>query len=165
MQKMTSHSETAEPIPPNVLQKMKSNKYILSSIFYKRQILLMMFDLKIHSVQKLEDVDVKKIYFDTEKEVLGENSIVQMCNFTGFWHLAGKYDSSYYGYCFSEISAANIFQNVFQNGEKLDQSDALFYREKFLDRGSTLDGTQMLSELFGGEICVDNWIRNMGYSV
>ena len=123
-------------------------------------------------MHSIESEDVAKLY-DTQsnchkKQIeiwgipdwtsveLDENDSKNKSNFVAsFGHLAGGYDSQYYGYMWSEVYSADMFHSKFFDsvaGDKNDDNNAgLQYRQEILSVGGSRDAIESLRTFLGRE--------------
>ena len=153
LQMMSGHKDTGEPIPEEMINKIKQTKKVLGGYRNKRQLMFGLFDLKVHMMKFDDSVsfDSQKIWYETEKEVLNIESPVRYNPVASFGHIMGGYDAGYYGYLRSETYAANMFYTVFKDGHVLDPEAGQRYRKKLLEPGSTRDGLELLEDFLGEE--------------
>jgi Zn-dependent oligopeptidase len=153
LQMMSSHKQTGEPIPEDIINKIKKTKQVLAGYRNKRQLVFGLFDLQIHTMKfdNDEEFNSQDSWYDIEKNVFGKLPSIKVNNQASFGHLMGGYSSGYYGYLRSETYAANMFYKVFKNGKVLDPEAGMRYRNKLLRPGSTKDGLELLKDFLGEE--------------
>jgi Zn-dependent oligopeptidase len=69
------------------------------------------------------------------------------CMAANFGHLMGGYQSGYYGYLWSEVYAAEVFQLFKDSGNIFNRDVGLHYRKCILEKGGTQTGFTMLENL------------------
>lgn len=144
LKRISSHYITNESIPDEIIEKIKENKYLFNGLHYIRQLTLAKYDMKLHSSD--EDVDVEADYNKLQEQLspLIHNSA---CLAANFGHLMGGYESGYYGYLWSEVYAAEVFQLFKQSGNIFNRDVGLHYRQSILEKGGTKTGFEMMKTL------------------
>ena len=144
LKRISSHYITNESIPDEIIEKIKENKYLFNGLHYIRQLTLAKYDMKLHSNQA--DVDVEADYNKLQNQFspLVHNPA---CLAANFGHLMGGYESGYYGYLWSEVYAAEVFQLFKQSGNIFNREVGLHYRESILEKGGTRTGFEMMETL------------------
>jgi thimet oligopeptidase len=77
-----------------------------------------------------------------------------------FGHLIG-YNAGYYGYQWSLVYAADMFQRFREKGV-LNPEAGLYYRKKILARGGTLDALDLVRDYLGREPKMDAYLEQLG---
>jgi thimet oligopeptidase len=152
LQMISSHKETGEPIPEDIIQKLNTMKKVLNGYLNKIYLVLGLFDLKAHTMKFNENTSFDSLYlwYQNEKEILNFESSLKVYRMANFGHLMDGYDAGYYGYLRSETYAANMFYKMFKN-DPLNQEMGRRYRDKLLAPGSTSDGINLLRDFLGSE--------------
>lgn len=142
LEQFTSHKDTGEPIPPELIERMKEAKNIGSGIHYLRQIYFARLDLAYHDAILPADTDIpaQDLHSITGFE-FPEDTHFQ----AGFGHLFG-YDAGYYGYLWSQVFGDDMFTR-FANGDPLTVGQE--YRTNILEPGGSLDGHVQLEGFLG----------------
>jgi Zn-dependent oligopeptidase len=149
---MSSHKDTGETIPDEMIQKLRKIKSHMQGYRNKRQIFFGLFDLETHSLDLDSDseFDSQKLWKKVYKEVLNKEEMKDVNRVASFAHLMGGYDAGYYGYLRAETYAANMFYKVF-DGDVMNPEKGLHYRKVICEQGSTKDAIELLKEFLGEE--------------
>ncbi len=152
---MSSHKDTGESVPDEIIAKLKKMKRVLSGYQNKRQFMFGIFDLRIHTMtfNDNDDLDIQKIWYDVTKDVLEYDLTTQegsIAPYASFGHIMGGYDAGYYGYKRAETYSANMFHVVFKENP-LSKELGFRYRKKLLEPGSTKDGLELLKDFLGSD--------------
>ncbi|CAH8846235.1 unnamed protein product [Trichobilharzia szidati] len=141
-----------DPMPKDLLTNLINSRIANAGLFYSRQILLASFDQAIHTTKWKDDplttfVNLSKKWLDIEPT---PGTFMP----ASFGHLAGGYDARYYGYMWSEVFSADMFESRFRcavDGGCLSRSVGKDYREKILRPGGSRDAADMLKDFLGRE--------------
>lgn len=153
------HYRTGEPLPDELLKAMVAAKNLMSGMKTERQIFYGLVDQRYHSVPD-GAVDTTRVGLET----MGECELyppIQNTHFqAAFGHLTG-YQASYYGYLWSKVFAQDMFTRFREKG--IMSSDAgLYYREKIIGRGGSMDEMEMLKDYLGREPKMDAFVEDLG---
>jgi len=77
-----------------------------------------------------------------------------------FGHLTG-YHAGYYGYQWSLVYASDMFQRFKELG-MLSPDAGMYYREKILSRGGSMDGIDLVRGYLGREPNMDAYLEHLG---
>lgn len=166
LKKMSAHKETGEPVPSDLVQRIKAMKNALCGRFYKRQLVIGMFDLAIHTMKfdkpEEENFNLQDIWYQVyDKVAYKEKTDTRWFPYSGIGHYVGGYDAGYYGYLLSETYAANMFHKFFAEDE-LNVEAGMRYRKLLLEPGSTKDGIDLLKEFLGEDTDLSYFLKEKG---
>lgn len=102
--------------------------------------------MKLHSAD--DDVDVEQSFQILQTD-LSPLVHCEGCMAANFGHLMGGYGSGYYGYLWSEVYAAEVFNLFKVSGDIFDRATGLHYRKCILEKGGTETGFHMMEQLLG----------------
>lgn len=146
--RISSHYKTGETIPVELMQKIKKNKHMFNGLHYIRQLMFTIYDMKLHSSDNTMDAEQ---LFDQIQSELSPLIHGESCMAANFGHLMGGYESGYYGYLWSEVYAAEVFQYFKDSGDIFNREIGLHYRQCILEKGGTETGFRMMKNLLGRE--------------
>ena len=146
--RISSHYKTGETIPVELMQKIKKNKHMFNGLHYIRQLMFTIYDMKLHSSDNTMDAEQM---FDQIQSELSPLIHGESCMAANFGHLMGGYESGYYGYLWSEVYAAEVFQHFKDSGDIFSREIGLHYRKCILEKGGTENGFDMMNNLLGRE--------------
>ena len=146
LKRISYHYETGASIPDELMQKIKENKHLFNGLHYIRQLMFAFYDMKLHSAE--DDIDVEQTY-QTLQDELSPLVHCDGCMAANFGHLMGGYESGYYGYLWSEVYAAEVFNLFKESGNIFDKATGLHYRQCILEKGGTESGFTMMEKLLG----------------
>ena len=144
--RISSHYKTGETIPVELMQKIKKNKHMFNGLHYIRQLMFTIYDMKLHSSDNTMDAEQ---LFDQIQSELSPLIHGESCMAANFGHLMGGYESGYYGYLWSEVYAAEVFQHFKDSGDIFSREIGLHYRQCILEKGGTETGFRMMKNLLG----------------
>jgi oligopeptidase A len=170
LQGMTAHSETGEPLPRVLYDKMIAAKNYQAGMQTLRQIEFSLFDLQLHAVPASEAKHFMKILDAVRKEV----AVVVPPEWNrfpqSFSHIfGGGYAAGYYSYKWAEVLSADAFA-AFEEARAAKGSDASVLDpvtgEKFWKEILAVGGSRPALESFkafrGREPSVDALLRHNG---
>ncbi|HJM75938.1 MAG TPA: M3 family metallopeptidase [Dehalococcoidia bacterium] len=153
----TSHYETGEPIPEDLVQRMVAAKNVGSGITALRQIYFGRIDLAFHAAGREKDTDA----IARELHSINGFAFPEETHFqAGFGHLFG-YDAGYYGYMWSKVFGDDMFTR-FEAAGIGDPSVGRDYRELILEPGGTVDGDALVRGFLGREPNTEAFMRDLG---
>lgn len=131
------HYETNEPIPMELIDKIKQSSNFLEGMQTLRQLSLGMLDMNYHANDPSEIKDVKEFETLSFKNTQLFPEIKDNCMSTSFSHIfQGGYSSGYYSYKWAEVLDADAFAYFLENGI-FDKSTAQKFKDNVLSKGGT----------------------------
>ncbi|MDR6419437.1 oligopeptidase A [Paraburkholderia phenoliruptrix] len=166
---MTSHVDTARPLPRELFDKMLAAKNFQSGLGTLRQIVFSMFDMQLHTGF---DVDGTKNATQLASEINERFHVVPQAPFSRwpntFSHIfAGGYAAGYYSYKWAEVLSADAyaaFEEAAQaaSGSVLDQTTGMRYRKEILEVGGSRPAMESFKAFRGREPNIDALLRHSG---
>ncbi|KAK2705098.1 hypothetical protein QYM36_017217 [Artemia franciscana] len=162
LKRMSGHYKTGEPLPSDLMATLRASRLANAAGFNLRQIILATFDQKVHT----ETVtDTEKLFSDLYKTILDVETIPGT-NFAGtFNHLASGYPAQYYGYLWSEVFSADMFESKFAKEGVMNPKVGMEYRRKILEPGGSVDADVMIRNFLGRDPTMDAFLRKKGITV
>jgi len=153
------HYKSNEPIPKELLKKIKASKNFQSALGMLRQIEFAMFDFKLHL--KLYQGDEVQELLDSIRERL---SLVKPPSYNrfqyGFSHIfAGGYSAGYYSYKWAEVLSADAFYECVDSKGNFIKERARGYKEHILAKGGAKDMSQLYYEWLGRKPKVESLLK------
>jgi thimet oligopeptidase len=158
LKRISNHYKNEDTIPDELTQKIKDNKNLFNGLHYIRQLMFALYDMKLHSDD--DDIDVEES-FRILQDDLSPLVHCDGCMAANFGHLMGGYESGYYGYLWSEVYAAEVFQLFKETGNIFDKEVGLHYRKCILEKGGTETGFAMMENLLGRKPNSEAFLANM----
>eukprot|EP00744_Colponema_vietnamica_P009359 GILI01013315.1.p1 GENE.GILI01013315.1~~GILI01013315.1.p1 ORF type:complete len:264 (-),score=76.03 GILI01013315.1:263-937(-) len=156
---LSCHKDSAEPLPPSLLQPLLKSRHLCAALLTKRQIVLALLDQSLHSDRY--NHDSAAILSDLQREVMGIEATPGTNMAASFGHLAGGYDAQYYGYLWSEVFSMDMFDTAFSK-DVLSAASGLRYRQLVLGPGGSRDAKTMLKNFLGREPNQEAFLRSRG---
>lgn len=166
---MTSHVETAKPLPRELFDKMLAAKNFQSGLGTLRQIVFSMFDMQLHTGF---DASGTKHATELASEINERFHVVPQAPFSRwpntFSHIfAGGYAAGYYSYKWAEVLSADAyaaFEEAAQgaSGSVLDQATGMRYRKEILEVGGSRPAMESFKAFRGREPNIDALLRHNG---
>lgn len=98
-----------------------------------------------------DDLDLTKLWCDLrEKTSLVSTDGQYVGGQSGFAHIVGGYAAGYYGYLYSLVFAADMFESVF-SADPMNPANGLKYRAEILGPGGSRDEAESLRKFLGRE--------------
>lgn len=155
------HYETGEPIPSNLVQKIKNSGYFNQGFDNVEVLAASLLDMAYHTLEAPVVIDIQsfeKAYFDKIGLI---PEIVSRYRSTYFIHITGGYDSGYYSYTWSAVLDNDAFE-AFKEKGIFDRSVASSYRRNILEKNGTMDAMEMYVNFRGREPKIEPLLKNRG---
>ncbi|KAL2164928.1 hypothetical protein VTH06DRAFT_224 [Thermothelomyces fergusii] len=171
LKSLSSHYETGQPIPDDLIEKLIATKHVNDALFNLRQLHFGLFDMTVHTPkthEELETLDVSKLYNELRAEISlikgpeaqGEPSTWGNGQAT-FGHLIGGYDAGYYGYLYSQVYSTDMFYTVFKSNP-MDPVQGRRYRHTVLEKGGSQDEMLSLEQFLGRKPNTEAFYKELG---
>lgn len=149
---LSSHYETNEPIPDDLIDQLIKSKHVNTGLFNLRQLHFGIFDMTLHVIDNEKDLDALNLteqWNQLREDVsLISNGGTENVGYATFGHIAGGYESGYYGYLYSQVFATDIYYTHFKD-DPMNVQKGLRYRDVILKRGGSKEILDILEELLG----------------
>eukprot|EP00488_Nonionellina_sp_1-RS-2012_P001075 TRINITY_DN1701_c0_g1_i1.p1 TRINITY_DN1701_c0_g1~~TRINITY_DN1701_c0_g1_i1.p1 ORF type:complete len:201 (+),score=78.26 TRINITY_DN1701_c0_g1_i1:217-819(+) len=149
---MSGHYLDNKKIPQDLLDKLTKSKNANCGLLTKRQLYFGILDQTMHTVTDDKGVDTQKLCIELQPKIKGIQAQKDTNFVASFGHIAGGYDAQYYGYLWSEVYSADMFDAVFcAKGDEslMDAKNGLEYRRKILEVGGSRDAIDSLKDFLG----------------
>ena len=158
---ISSHYETGEPLPQDLLDKMLAAKNFQSGLGMLRQIEFSLFDFELH-VRKHPELSVQQVLDQVRDEI----AVIKVPSFNrfqnGFSHIfAGGYAAGYYSYKWAEVLSADAFSRFEEEGV-LNAETGRAFRDNILARGGSEAPMALFVAFRGREPSIDPLLRHSG---
>ena len=148
------HHETKEPIPSELMAKIKETKNFQAALSILRQVEFSLFDFQLH--QKRYQGEEVQILLDNIRE---KTSLLKPPSYNKFQHgfahiFAGGYAAGYYSYKWAEVLSADAFFSCLNEKEGFDKEMAKGYKEIILAHGGTKEMSTLYYEWIGHKAAI-----------
>jgi oligopeptidase A len=162
---MTSHVDSAEPLPRALFERMLAAKNFQSGMQTLRQVEFALVDMRLHA-EPGSEARVQQVVDEVRVEV----AVVVPPAFNRFLHsfshiFAGGYAAGYYSYKWAEVLSADAFAAFEENaheGNVLDTDTGRRYRENVLEAGGSRPALESFKAFRGREPSIDALLRHQG---
>ena len=155
------HYKTNEPIPAELVKKIKNSGYFNQGFETVEYLAASLLDMKYHTLEAPVNIDIQSFEKEYFKQVGLIPEIISRYRSTYFLHIAGGYDSGYYGYIWAAVLDNDAFE-AFKEKGIFDKSVADSYRKNILERNGTMDPMQMYVNFRGREPVIEPLLKNRG---
>jgi peptidyl-dipeptidase Dcp len=155
------HYLTNEPIPANLVQKIKNSGYFNQGFDNVEVLAASLLDMSYHTLVAPVKIDIQSFEKDYFKKIGLIPQIVSRYRSTYFTHITGEYDAGYYSYTWAAVLDNDAFE-AFKEKGIFDQPTAGMYRKSILEKNGTMDAMQMYVNFRGREAVIEPLLRNRG---
>jgi oligopeptidase A len=163
LERCTAHSETGEPLPKELFERLDESRHTGAGLAMLRQIEFGLFDMRLHAEY---DPAAPGAVLRTLDEVREEVSLVPHPSYNRLPHsfshvFAGGYAAGYYSYKWAEVLAADAFA-AFMDAGIFDAETAARFRREILEIGGSRDFMQAYVDFRGRKPEIDALLRQSG---
>ncbi len=156
------HYDNKEPIPMELVQKIKDSSNFLEGIATLRQLSFGMLDMSYHAHDPSDISNIKEF----EKEAFGATQLYpdveENCMSTAFSHIfQGGYSAGYYSYKWAEVLDADAFE-AFKEAGIFNKEVAKKFKDNVLSKGGTEKPMVLYKRFRGKEPTVDALLKRAG---
>jgi oligopeptidase A len=163
---MSSHIESGEPLPDDLLNKLEASRVFHSGMQMVRQVEFSLFDWRIHSeYSPARGAHIRQILGEVRDQI----AVIPAPPFSRFENsfahvFGGGYAAGYYSYKWAEVLAADAFA-AFQEAGLFDRTVADRFRECILEVGGTKDIGSAFEEFRGRPPRIEPLLEQAGITV
>eukprot|EP01128_Nolandella_sp_AFSM9_P007200 TRINITY_DN3885_c0_g1_i1.p1 TRINITY_DN3885_c0_g1~~TRINITY_DN3885_c0_g1_i1.p1 ORF type:complete len:676 (+),score=176.61 TRINITY_DN3885_c0_g1_i1:74-2029(+) len=159
--RLSKHNETGESLPESLRLQLVKARHANAFLMGKRQLFFGFFDMSLHSATEDSEIDSGKLWHTLRQEISGIPSPEGSNGSASFGHLMGGYSAGYYGYLWSEVFSADLFQ-AFKSAGVLNPELGRKYRDLILGSGGKRDSIDVLVEFLGREPTQEPFLTQLG---
>ena len=156
------HYETNDPIPTELIEKLKASRKFMQGWFYLRQVSLCRLDLAWHTLDSADGLDD---VLNFEREAIEPYVLFDYeggCTSTSFGHIfAGGYSAGYYSYLWAQVLDADAFE-AFQETSLYDEVTGQKFRNEILARGGSRPPLELYRNFRGRDADPEALLRRDG---
>lgn len=156
------HYETKEPIPMELVQKIKDSSNFLEGIATLRQLSFGMLDMAYHSKDPVRINELKEFELEAFGSTQLYPDVKENCMSTAFSHIfQGGYSAGYYSYKWAEVLDADAFE-AFKEEGIFNKAVATKFKENILSKGGTEKPMVLYKRFRGKEPSPDALLKRAG---
>lgn len=156
------HYETGEPIPDELVEKMKNASYFNQGFITVEFMSAALLDMDWHTITEKQEFDVIEFENTSLENMDLIPEIIVRYRSPYFAHIfAGGYSAGYYSYAWAEVLDADAFEAFVENGI-FDKATATAFRENVLSKGGTDDPMKLYVQFRGQEPNPDAMLKRKG---
>jgi Zn-dependent oligopeptidase len=149
------HHETGEPLPADLLERMRGSRYINVGLRGAWQVSYGSEDMAMHASDGPVDLEaVMRDAFAVTSLPYPEGT----CSVASFGHLMGGYDAGYYGYLWAEVIGDDLWGRFVDEGITSPEV-GMAYRRTILEPSGSRSADEMVAEFLGRPASVENYLR------
>lgn len=162
LDQFATHYKTGEPIPAELVKKIKDSENFLAGYLTVRQLSFGFLDMAWHTLEQPFKGDVKEFEEEAWRKTQIFPIVEGACMSTQFGHLfAGGYGAGYYSYKWAEVLDADAF-SLFREKGLFTKDVAASFRENILEKGGTEHPMILYKRFRGHEPSVDALLERSG---
>jgi oligopeptidase A len=163
LKQITKHSETGQPMPDELIQKLQASQLFRVAGKAARQLMFAEWDLALHmDYADAPPEDPLKVCADIKHSIYNMELAPYDKTLLTFTHIfAGGYAAGYYSYKWAEAIEADLFALIKEQGV-LNPSVGRRYRDKVLARGSEVDAADIVRDFLGRDSTPDAMLKRDG---
>ena len=153
------HHETKEPIPSELMAKIKETKNFQAALSILRQVEFSLFDFQLHQ-KRYQGEEVQTLLANIREKT----SLLKPPSYNKFQHgfahiFAGGYAAGYYSYKWAEVLSADAFFSCLDEKDGFDKAQAKGYKEIILANGGSKEMSELYQEWLGRKAEVKSLIN------
>ncbi|QQR65192.1 Zn-dependent oligopeptidase [Candidatus Kaiserbacteria bacterium] len=146
LRKISGHYKTNARLPEMLITNMLRAQKFRISTMYLRQMLLSLFDMKLH-FERAPGAP-QEIYRQMVKDIVGHTLPKTQLFPAGFGHIVGGYEAGYYSYAWAKVYAQDMFTR-FESEGILNTKTGNDYRTWILEKGGSIDEMTLIKKFLG----------------
>ncbi len=160
---LSGHYETGEPLPGELLDKLRASRVFHAGLQMLRQLEFSLFDLRLHAEY---DPEQGSNLMELLDEVRQQVAVIRQPEFNRFPHafshiFGGGYAAGYYSYKWAEVLAADAW-SAFEEAGIFDDDVAGRFRRKVLEIGGTRNIGEAYEDFRGREPSIEPLLAQSG---
>ena len=161
LQRMTAHTDTGEPLPRALYDRMLAARNFQTGLFLLRQCEYSLFDMRLHA-EPAAAGRVQAVADEVCAELQPERAADFLRYPNTFTHLFdGGYCAGYYGYAWAEVLSADAYA-AFEEAGVYDAATGERFRREILEVGGSRPALDSFRAFRGREPQLDALLRHQG---
>jgi len=153
LQEFALHHETKEPIPAELVERLRAADEYGKGLGVMGQMLYALFSLSLYD-RDPSGIDPGELMGEMQKELTFYEKVPGTAMHAAFGHLH-SYSAGYYTYMWSLVISKDFFGQF--DGDLMDPGIARRYRQEVLAQGGSEDAAQMVRSFLGREAGFEAW--------
>lgn len=163
---ISQHYETHEPLPLELLKKLKDAKNFQSGLQLIRQLEFSLFDFHLHDDYMVEHQARGETVQSLLNKIRSTVSVVPIADYNrfqnGFGHIfGGGYAAGYYSYLWAEVLACDAFSKFEEEGV-LNSNTGHAFLQAILEQGGAKEPSELFLEFRGRAPSLESLLRHRG---
>lgn len=159
LQTFAKHYQTQEPMPKDMLERLRDSKYLFSASETQSQVFYSALDQAYHRSPNSDIMNTTDIMKDVQSEYFGLPYVERTAWQLRFSHLVG-YGAKYYSYLISRAIASWIWKTYFED-DPFSRDMGEKYRRECLAFGGEIPSRDLVSKFLQKQITPDNLTKNL----
>ena len=160
---ISGHYETHEPLPKNMLDKLKAAKNFQAGMMLIRQLEFALFDFKLHQSSELDKSSSIQAILD---EVRKQYGVIPVPEYNRFQHsfshiFAGGYAAGYYSYLWAELLASDAYSRFEEEGI-FNRETGKSFLNNILEKGGSEEPKELFKAFRGRDPSIEALLRHHG---
>ncbi len=160
LKSISSHYKTGEQLPDDLLDQFLTWRKTWQAAHCCDYLAYGMISLDLFDGQEFKDLHESWNKY-REEMMSYQEPLEEDFYYCSLWHLI-MYGPAFYGYLFTEIRAADVFEQIKKEG-LLSPAAGKRYVDCILGRGASVDGNMMIKDYLGREATYDAFYKKMGF--
>jgi thimet oligopeptidase len=159
LKKLSSHYQTSDPLPDELIDKLIQLKKFDSGNFILRQCCLSFVSLEFFKDGKIKNPDqiIKNLFSKYQPHLKFDD---QTHFYASFGHLVG-YGAKYYSYMWSKVFSLDLFYDIKKRG-LFDPEIGKEFAAKVLSKGGSVDPEKLLQDFLGRKPNQNAFLKDLG---
>ncbi|KAK4049917.1 metalloendopeptidase [Microbotryomycetes sp. JL221] len=159
LKSLSSHYKTGEQLDDKTIEGLVKSRNVNSGLFNLRQLFFGKFDMLLHTTHV--EADQTKLWNDLREQTSLVNTDGEYVpGQSGFAHITGGYSAGYYGYLYSQVFSADMYETVFKS-DPMSPESGLKYRREILQPGGSRDEMDSLIKFLGREPNAEAFLKSL----
>ncbi len=162
MKRYAKHYETGEPIPDELIDKIKASEHFNQGFATVEFLAAAFLDMDWHTLNNVDNIKVNEFETTSLNNIGLIPEIVVRYRTTNYNHIfSSGYSAGYYSYIWAEVLDADAFEAFKENGI-FDRETAQAFRENILEKGGTEEPMELYKKFRGSEPKIDPLLERRG---
>ncbi|KAM0786272.1 hypothetical protein ACM66B_001752 [Microbotryomycetes sp. NB124-2] len=159
LKSLSRHYKTGEQLDDATIAAIVKSRNVNQGLFNLRQLFFGKFDMLLHTTHV--DADQTKLWNDLREQTsLVTTDGEYVPGQSGFAHITGGYSSGYYGYLYSQVFSADMYETVFKE-DPMSPESGIKYRREILEPGGSRDEMDSLVKFLGRKPTADAFLKSL----